>query len=409
MNGPSNPGGILPLSLDGIPLPVDEIPTSDLLDAFIEAKANAWRSPKTLGKNLWVLKPFVKAHPFLPMDPAVIEAYFGSLTHLGNASIVINSVVIGGFYRWLVRRRYIQVQLNPFLFVERPRLIRKLPQFLSAEMVRWVLLVSHPGVERTLISVLIAAGPRIGELDALTKDDVRNGALVLVSGKTGERIIPLPDEVVGYLRSLDTYYLFPARGYGRRRWEFTGKPLTVGGMRDMVRRILRRAGYKGPKKGPHLFRHTFATEFMAGGGSVITLGKILGHTNSRMSERYVSLSLVQVQEEYRRVNVFARVLGMRPLTPVQELPKVSLPEEVRLLPDRIDGLLVLLMFVADRRPNHTFYYIRARVGSSRDLGSKRLPVASLGTDLPLETVDAYRKAVAEENLRRQAGDRVTKS
>ena len=114
-----------------------------------------------------------------------------------------------------------------------------------------------------------------------------------------------------------------------------------------------------------------------------------------------SLSLVDVQDKYREVDVLDSLMGMAPATPARELPKVTLPAEAREVPIQFEGRPVFLMLVEDRRPKHIYYYIRARVGWGGSLGAKRWPVASLGTDIPLETVDAYRKAVADENLRRE--------
>jgi len=401
MTHPSSPLISLPFPPELGVTPLDEIPTAELAAAFIEAKVTAGRSPETVGSYRWILDPFAKAYPFLPLDPSCLEGYWSSLTGLGDESVADVALRLGTFYRWLVHRRYIPPQLNPFIFVERPRRSRKLPRFLSEELIRRVMRVSRPPVERALISVLLASGPRIGELHALTKDDVRERALVLASGKTGERIVPLDQDVANYLRELDTHYLFPAGQFGEHRQELTGKPLTVDGMRNMVKRVLKRAGYKGPKLGPHLLRHTFATQYIAQGGSTITLARILGHANTRMTDRYVSLSLVHIQEEYQRVNALESILGMVPLTPNRELVAVQLPEEVRDVPVLLDGRQVKLMLVEDRRKHHVYYYIRARVGSGRD-GGKRWSVASLGTDLPLQTVDAYRLSVDLENQVRAA-------
>jgi len=119
-----------------------------------------------------------------------------------------------------------------------------------------------------------------------------------------------------------------------------------------------------------------------------------------MSERYVSLSLVDVQDKYREVGVLDSLMGMVPATPARELPRVKLPAEACEVTLQFEGRPVMLMLVEDKRPNHIYYYIRARVGWGGGVASKRWSVASLGTDLPLELVDAYRRAVADENLRR---------
>ena len=83
-------------------------------------------------------------------------------------------------------------------------------------------------------------------------------------------------------------------------------------------------------------------------------------------------------------------------TPAAELPTIDLPDEALGTRLFVDGHLVQLFLVQDRRPNHTFYYVRARAGS------KKWTVARLGTDLQLSLVDAYRQAVREENQWRRS-------
>jgi len=52
---------------------------------------------------------------------------------------------------------------------------------------------------------------------------------------------------------------------------------------------MERASISGVKHGPHSLRHTFATEWLRGGGDLFVLQKILGHTTLEMTRRYVSL------------------------------------------------------------------------------------------------------------------------
>ena len=65
------------------------------------------------------------------------------------------------------------------------------------------------------------------------------------------------------------------------------RPLTESGIKQIVRRIGKKAGITGKKLGPHTFRHTFANNFLDAGGDPLDLKYLPGHSSLRMVENYV--------------------------------------------------------------------------------------------------------------------------
>jgi integrase len=95
------------------------------------------------------------------------------------------------------------------------------------------------------------------------------------SGKARE--VPLGDAAVAALgipRSSGA--LFPSR-YGTPRHQWPAKHW---------QRAVKAAGLRG---GPHQLRHTFASHFLAAGGTMFDLGRILGQSNQRTTELYAHL------------------------------------------------------------------------------------------------------------------------
>jgi integrase/recombinase XerD len=71
-------------------------------------------------------------------------------------------------------------------------------------------------------------------------------------------------------------------------------------LRLLLTRMGKRAGV--PDCHPHRMRHTFALEFLRGGGDVFSLQKLLGHSTLDMVRNYVAIAQVDVQNAHRRAS-----------------------------------------------------------------------------------------------------------
>ena len=94
--------------------------------------------------------------------------------------------------------------------------------------------------------------------------------------------------------------------YAQQEGRQTGQPFFAGergmlsrsGVQQILERIGARAGVTGVH--PHRFRHTFSVEFLRAGGDWRTLQELLGHTDIRMTQRYVKLVAADLEEGHRR-------------------------------------------------------------------------------------------------------------
>ncbi len=68
----------------------------------------------------------------------------------------------------------------------------------------------------------------------------------------------------------------------------TGAPLTASGVHEMLKRLKKRAKVTG-RVNPHSFRHNFAREYIRNGGEVVTLAKILGHSDINVTSSYYAV------------------------------------------------------------------------------------------------------------------------
>ena len=77
-----------------------------------------------------------------------------------------------------------------------------------------------------------------------------------------------------------------------------GRHLLMQQLRAALNECIRGAGIGGHVV-PHQLRHTFATSMVRAGVSFPALMKMLGHTTPRMTLRYVDVTQVDLQREYR--------------------------------------------------------------------------------------------------------------
>ena len=160
-----------------------------------------------------------------------------------------------------------------------------------------------------MILLLLDTGIRVSELVGLEMQDLHiHEGFFKVWGKGGkERIVPLgltTQKVVWkYIRkhrpepqlpTLDKVFL-----------SRSGLPISTQWVYKIMARASRKAGIRGVRAGPHTCRHTFARNFLANGGGLLTLQGILGHSSLEVVKLYVHLrtdDLVLQQRRYSPVD-----------------------------------------------------------------------------------------------------------
>ena len=82
--------------------------------------------------------------------------------------------------------------------------------------------------------------------------------------------------------------------------------LTQSDLIRSFRRALKRTTIERPKgQAAHVLRHTFASHFIMNGGNILTLQKVLGHSDIKMTMRYSHLS-PDFLEEATRLNPLSK-------------------------------------------------------------------------------------------------------
>jgi len=155
--------------------------------------------------------------------------------------------------------------------------------------------------DNALIRLLFDSGARVGEIVSMTQDSWdRRSDLLTLTGKTGTRIVPTSpstgEALSRYLRSraqhpkagLEAFWLAPRGALG------------PSGVAQILARRSRQAGL--PRINPHRFRHSWAHEFRADGGSEGDLMYLAGWKSTAMAHRYGrSAAAERARASHRRI------------------------------------------------------------------------------------------------------------
>ena len=220
-------------------MPLTTQTPKQLLELYLESCRSIGYSPSTMSSKWYRLKSLVEEFEWLPTGPRQVEQWMDR--HSGNSDDTRFSAYkdCRAFYNWMVLRRFLPKSQNPFAQMKAPTTSRKVPRWFTWEELGSIFKTMTGARNRAVVMVLLDAGPRIGELGGVTKDNLIDGCL-RVSGKTGERLIPLSPVVYAWLRDLPTNALFPKHPPSR------DEVLTAsysGGLRVMLGTANRWGGY----------------------------------------------------------------------------------------------------------------------------------------------------------------------
>jgi integrase/recombinase XerC/integrase/recombinase XerD len=159
---------------------------------------------------------------------------------------------------------------------------------------------------RALIFMLLDCGLRLGEIVGINKQNINfDKGYIMVKGKGRKgRIVPIGEKVIFVMKEYLQSRGFSGIASGARGAEAffltaNGTPITTGCISSLMGRLKKRTGIK--RIHAHLFRHTFATNFLVHGlGDIYELSRILGHGEIKTTEKYLQLASYYTIMQNRR-------------------------------------------------------------------------------------------------------------
>lgn len=213
---------------------------------------------------------------------------------------------------------------------------KRLPRDLSDEQVSqlWAV-ISHPR-DRAWFALMLRAGLRVGEVVSLTLGAVLRPAKadqparLRVQGKgQKERLVLLTGDAAAVVQTW--LQLRPGVEHDPLFVNERGQPLSANGIEWLLRGYSQTAGLKAT---PHQLRHTYARQLLEGGIPLVSLSKLLGHSQVTTTQIYTAGADPELAQAYQQA---MNQLGSRPIPPLPPDPVAQAgasPDPVPSVPSR---------------------------------------------------------------------------
>lgn len=235
---------------------------------------------------------------------------------IGLAPRSVNSylAMCKGMYTVLIELGYLKEEHDVFRSIEQLKYQKKKPKIIKpAELKKLVKSLDKRYYTDlrllTCIYVMLESYGRIGEILALTEDDVDFDLGIITFNKTKNnlfRSVPVSKETIKLMSELlETNRRSFPRNHNRFFLTNTGNQLKYGSLKKALLTAAQRAGVKQHVTF-HYFRHTAATNFIRQGGSIKTLQYYLGHSDINVTEIYLHEDdeyNKQTQQQFSPLNI----------------------------------------------------------------------------------------------------------
>lgn len=212
---------------------------------------------------------------------------------------------IKNYHRFLIQNNYLTIDVAKS--IDRPKLIKKLPNVLSIEDIMKLLdiktITPFDYRNKCMLELLYGTGLRISELLNLTINDIDTVNCIVHSIGKGdkERIVPINDYII---ESLKEYLnvrnqLLKNKTTKELFLNNNGDKLTRVGFFKTLKKILLEKGLD-PNISPHTLRHSFATHLLEYGANLRVIQEMLGHSDISTTRIYTHVTNNKIKEDYKK-------------------------------------------------------------------------------------------------------------
>ncbi|MGN7357457.1 site-specific tyrosine recombinase XerD [Paenibacillus sp. SAF-054] len=222
-----------------------------------------------------------------------------------SSTVTRKLVSLRSFFHYMVRESLLAQ--DPTLYMEAPKLEKKVPQVLTVEQVERLLAAPDTSApaglrDKAMLELLYATGMKVSELMALNLEDVNPEMRFLrcTSSSGKERVLPISSisaEAVGAY----VHHMRPelVRDPQERSLFLNnlGTRLTRQGFWKILKKYAAESGIDGDIT-PHTLRHSFAAHLLEDGADIRSVQEMLGHSDISTTQIYGALTKKAMKDVY---------------------------------------------------------------------------------------------------------------
>lgn len=291
-------------------------------------------SPKTISNREFDFSLLFKITGNIDVKSLDLEKILRVFSFIREKEYALNTYVgiclnIRAFVRWLVDEELVAVKIHR---IPMPKKQEVIVQHLTKPELERILNFYFNSAKSSLsklrdyvlITCLYSTGCRISEILSLDRNEINwnQGSATVIGKGSKVRIIYFNAHAQSILEKYLSHRKDDNRALFVGHSNFHRGRLTRYMVQKSLKRTVQKLGI--PKKvTPHIFRHTFATLMLEEGADLITIQRLLGHSDVRSTQIYLHISNSQLYHEYHKYHYLPVLNQLLNSESGQQMPQIN--------------------------------------------------------------------------------------
>ena len=174
-----------------------------------------------------------------------------------------------------------------------PKTASYLPDVLTDDEIIAVEKQIKNDIEYVIFNLPLVSGLRISEFQSLDTGDIEAGKFKVTGKGSKDRMVYLTEKLY---KKIDKMRKKPDEPLLTNRY---GNRLSQVSIRKVIKVLIKKAGVDKDISA-HSLRHTFATRLLREGINIVTISKLLGHSDVKTTMRYLHISDIAIEGELKK-------------------------------------------------------------------------------------------------------------